>query len=69
MSGKISEMDKSSGIYKNYALFCKLIQKAFESDPDLNAERIENRGQTSSCSVSVLLDRLNERRSQCQEKR
>ena len=40
MSGKISEMDKSSGIYKNYALFCKLIQKAFESDPDLNAERI-----------------------------
>ena len=29
----------------------------------------ENRGHISSCSVSVLLDRLNERRSQCQEKR
>ena len=40
MSGKIADMDKSSGIYKNYALFCQLIQKAFESDPDLNAERI-----------------------------
>ena len=40
MSGKIADMDKSSGIYKNYDLFCKLIQNAFANDPDLNAERI-----------------------------
>ena len=40
MSGKTDEMDKSSGIYKNYALFCKLIQEAFDKDSDLNAERI-----------------------------
>ena len=40
MSGKIDDMDKSSGIYRNYARFCELIKKAFESDPDLNAEKI-----------------------------
>lgn len=40
MAGKIAGMDKSSGIYKNYELFCKLIKSTFESDPDMNAERI-----------------------------
>ena len=40
MENHMDKMDKSSGIYQNYALFCKLAKSALEEDHDLSIEKI-----------------------------
>ncbi len=54
MEGKKDKMDKSCGIYQNYIVFCKLIQKALERDPDLNIEKIYDGIQHLSCAMIKL---------------
>ena len=56
MSGKVAEMDKSSGIYINYELFSRLIRQAFEDDPELNAERIYYGVSKLTCAMIKLED-------------
>lgn len=40
MEDQIDSMDKSSGIYQNYDLFCKLIKGKLDEDQELNIEKI-----------------------------
>lgn len=40
MENHMDKMDKSSGIYQNYALFCKLAKSTLEEDHDLSIEKI-----------------------------
>lgn len=56
MSDKIDQMDKASGIYKNYDLFCKLIRDALEKDPNLSIERIFDGIQHLTCAMIKLGD-------------
>ena len=49
-------MDKASGIYKNYDLFCKLIRKALDEDNDLSIEKIYYGIEMLTCAMIKLDD-------------
>ncbi len=54
MENRIDKMDKSSGIYKNYDLFCKLAKKALQENPDLSIERIYDGVEHLTCAMIKL---------------
>ena len=54
MEGRIDEMDKGSGIYQNYDLFCELTRKALQDNPDLSVEKIYSGIQNLSCATIKL---------------
>lgn len=54
MSNQVDKMDKSSGIYKNYDLFCRLIKSALEKDENLTIERIYDGIEHLSCAMIKL---------------
>lgn len=54
MENQIEKMDKSSGIYKNYDLFCRLIKDALEEDENLSIERIYDGIEHLSCAMIKL---------------
>lgn len=54
MENQIEKMDKSSGIYKNYDLFCRLIKAALEEDENLSIERIYDGIEHLSCAMIKL---------------
>ena len=54
MANQIDKMDKSSGIYKNYDLFCRLIRDALEEDKNLTIERIYDGIEHLSCAMIKL---------------
>lgn len=54
MANQIDKMDKSSGIYKNYDLFCRLIRDALEEDESLTIERIYDGIEHLSCAMIKL---------------
>lgn len=56
MSDKVEQMDKTSGIYKNYDLFCKLIKSALEHNPNLSIERIYDGIEHLTCAMIKLGD-------------
>ena len=56
MDGKFDEVDKRSGIYRNYKLFCELIQGLFEENPDLDVSNIYDGLQHLTCAVIRLQD-------------
>lgn len=56
MEDKIDRMDKSSGIYQNYELFCKLIQNALAQDENLSIEKIYDGIEHLSCAMIKLED-------------
>lgn len=54
MGGHVDRMDKASGIFRNYDLFCKLIRKALEEDVTLNIEKIYDGIEHLSCATIKL---------------
>ena len=54
MSNQIDKMDKSSGIYKNYESFCKLIRKKLVDDQNLTIEKIYDGIEHLSCATIKL---------------
>ncbi len=54
MGNQVDKMDKSSGIYKNYDLFCRLIKSALEKDESLTIERIYDGIEHLSCAMIKL---------------
>lgn len=54
MANQVDKMDKSSGIYKNYDLFCRLIKEALEYDVNLTIERIYDGIEHLSCAMIKL---------------
>jgi uncharacterized protein with ParB-like and HNH nuclease domain len=54
MDGHIDQMDKASGIFQNYDLFCKLIRKALEDDDTLSIEKIYDGIEHLSCAMIKL---------------
>ena len=54
MEGQTDKMDKSSGIYQNYDLFCKLITTELEKDPTLTIERIYDGIEHLTCAMIKL---------------
>ena len=54
MENRIDKMDKSSGIYKNYDLFCKLAKKALQENPNLSIERIYDGVEHLTCAMIKL---------------
>ena len=54
MANQFDKMDKSSGIYKNYDLFCRLIRDALEKDENLTIERIYDGIEHLSCAMIKL---------------
>ena len=56
MANQVDKMDKSSGIYKNYDLFCRLIREALEDDENLTIERIYDGIEHLSCAMIKLED-------------
>jgi uncharacterized protein with ParB-like and HNH nuclease domain len=56
MDGHIDKMDKTSGIFQNYDLFCKLIRKALEEDSTLSVEKIYDGIEHLSCAMIKLED-------------
>ena len=54
MGNQIDKMDKSSGIYKNYDLFYRLIKSALEKDENLTIERIYDGIEHLSCAMIKL---------------
>lgn len=54
MGNQVDKMDKSSGIYKNYDLFCRLIKSALEKDEYLTIERIYDGIEHLSCAMIKL---------------
>lgn len=54
MENRIDKMDKSSGIYKNYDLFCKLAKKALQENPALSIERIYDGVEHLTCAMIKL---------------
>lgn len=54
MANQVDKMDKSSGIYKNYDLFCRLIRDALEEDENLTIERIYDGIEHLSCAMIKL---------------
>ena len=51
MDGKLEEMDKSSGIYRNYNLFCDLIRNAMEEDEDIGVSNIYDGLEHLTCAT------------------
>lgn len=64
MNGHAEQMDKSSGIYQNYELFCRLAVRALEEDPELSVEKIYDGIENLTCAMIRL---ENEERGQEQE--
>ncbi len=56
MQNRIDLMEKSSGIYQNYDLFCKLIRNALVKDEDLTVERIYDGIEHLTCAMIKLED-------------
>lgn len=56
MSNQIDKMDKSSGIYQNYDLFCKLARKALSEDEVMTVERIFDGVEHLTCAMIKLED-------------
>jgi len=54
MEDKADKMDKSSGIYQNYDLFCKLARKALEDNADLTIEKIYDGIEHLTCAMIKL---------------
>ncbi|MBR5308532.1 MAG: DUF262 domain-containing protein [Clostridia bacterium] len=54
MENKVDKMDKSSGIYKNYDLFCRLIRNALNEDESLSIEKIYDGIEHLSCAMIKL---------------
>lgn len=54
MENKLDKMDKSSGIYKNYDLFCRLIRTALGKDETLTIEKIYDGIEHLSCAMIKL---------------
>ena len=54
MNNQLDKIEKSSGIYKNYDLFCRLISKALEEDSSLTIERIYDGVERLSCAIIEL---------------
>ena len=54
MANQVDKMDKSSGIYKNYDLFCRLIKAALEKNENLTIERIYDGIEHLSCAMIKL---------------
>ena len=54
MDNKVEKMDKSSGIYKNYDLFCRLIRDALSKDANLSIEKIYDGIEHLSCAMIKL---------------
>lgn len=54
MANQIDKMEKSSGIYKNYDLFCRLIRDALKKDETLTIERIYDGIEHLSCAMIKL---------------
>lgn len=56
MANQVDKMDKSSGIFKNYDLFCRLIKSALNKDEALTIERIYDGIEHLSCAMIKLED-------------
>ncbi len=56
MGNQVDKMDKSSGIYKNYDLFCRLITSALAKDDSLTIEKIYDGIEHLSCAMIKLED-------------
>ena len=54
MANQVEKMDKSSGIYKNYDLFCRLIKGALDKDENLSIEKIYDGIEHLSCAMIKL---------------
>ena len=54
MANQVEKMDKSSGIYKNYDLFCRLIKEALSKDENLSIEKIYDGIEHLSCAMIKL---------------
>lgn len=54
MSNQVDKMDKSSGIYKNYETFCRLIRDEIKGDESINVEKIYDGIEHLSCAVIKL---------------
>lgn len=56
MMNETEEVNQSSGIYKNYKLFCDLINEALDRDPTLTAQKIYDGLEHLSCAKIALED-------------
>lgn len=54
MGNQVDKMDKSSGIYKNYETFCRLIREALSKDDTLTIEKIYDGIEHLSCAMIKL---------------
>ena len=59
MANQVEKMDKSSGIYKNYDLFCRLIKGALDKDENLSIEKIYDGIEQLSCAMIKLEEEEN----------
>lgn len=59
MDGKLDEMDKSSGIYRNYNLFCELIRQAMAEDENIGVSNIYDGLEHLTCATIRLDDEDN----------
>lgn len=51
MEGRVDQMKKTSGIYQNYDLFCKLIREALVKDENLSIEKIYDGVEHLTCAT------------------
>ena len=54
MEDHIDKMDKSSGIYQNYTLYCQLIENALKEDENLSIEKIYDGIEHLTCAMIKL---------------
>ena len=54
MENHVDKMDKSSGIFKNYDLFCKLVKKALQEKAELSIEKIYDGIEHLTCAMIKL---------------
>lgn len=54
MENHIEQMDKSSGIYQNYDLFCNLVKNALKEDQSLSIEKIYDGIEHLTCAMIKL---------------
>lgn len=54
MEDHIEQMDKSSGIYQNYDLFCELVKNALKEDQSLSIEKIYDGIEHLTCAMIKL---------------
>lgn len=54
MENRVDEMDKSSGIYQNYDLFCKLARESLAEDETLSIEKIYDGIEHLTCATIKL---------------